>query len=87
MLYDAQDVPTEYMNISLEGNTYQTYPGTIKVDRKKQGFSKTARQKLRTLFQAWGIDYYGFSEEWDDEAAYEEYLNTEKKEDALNYTI
>jgi len=87
VLYDAQDVPTEYMSISLESNAAQTYPGKIAVDRKKQGFSKAARQQLRALFKKWGLNYYGFSEEWDDEAAYKKYLETAKEEDEVNYTI
>ncbi|MEM8525974.1 MAG: hypothetical protein AAGG68_15150 [Bacteroidota bacterium] len=88
VLYDAQDVPTEYMSISLEYNSCQSFPGKIQVNKKKQGFSKTARQQLRTLFQEWGIDYYGFSEEWDDEAAYQKYLEVMKEEtNEVNYTI
>lgn len=87
VLYDAQDVPTEYMSISLEYNACKSYPGKIDVSKKKQGFSKAARQKIRTLFQKWDIGYYGFSEEWDDEAVYKKYLEQVKKEDDVNYTI
>ena len=75
------------MSISLEYNAYKSYPGKINIDKKKQGFSKTARQKLRTLFQKWGINYYGFSEEWDDEADYEKYLEVVEEEKEVNYTI
>ncbi|MEL6720296.1 MAG: hypothetical protein AAFP82_16425, partial [Bacteroidota bacterium] len=87
VLYDAQDVPTEYMSFSLEHNTSQSYPGKIAVNGKKQGFSKAARQQLRTLFHKWGIDYYGFSEQWDDEEDYEKYLEALKEENEVNYTI
>ncbi|MEN0046384.1 MAG: hypothetical protein AAF806_04900, partial [Bacteroidota bacterium] len=87
VLYDAQDVPTEYMNISLEYNACKSFPGHIDVSKKQQGFSKTARQQLRTLFQKWGINYYGFSEEWDDEADYEKYLKALEEEKEVNYTI
>jgi len=87
VLYDAEDVPTEYMSISLEYNAYKSYPGKIEMDKKRKGFSKTARQQLRSLFQKWGIDYYGFSEDWDDEVAYKKYLEAMKEENQVNYTI
>ena len=81
VLYDVNNIPTEYLSICLTCNNLRTYPGKIPVklsDAFKTGFSKKARKELRSLFFKWGFDYYGYSPLVDDESAYENYLNQER---------
>jgi hypothetical protein len=81
VLYDDENIPTEYLSICLDCNRYRTFPGTVEVKLKNEilfGFSKDTRRKLRNLIIKWGIDYYGYSEFWDDEKEYENYLKKKK---------
>ncbi|MCB0738532.1 MAG: hypothetical protein KDC92_13530 [Bacteroidetes bacterium] len=80
VVYDKENIPTEFLSICLDCNSFRTYPGQIEVNYENKilfGFSKEARNELRQLFFKWGIDYYGFSSFWDDEKEYKKYL--EKK--------
>ena len=74
VVYDDEDVPTEFLSICLDCNAFRTYPGNILVNSEDIGFSAKTRNQLRQMFFKWGIDYYGFSEFWDDEQKYEAFL-------------
>lgn len=75
--YDEEGVPTEYMSICLNCNNFRSSPGKVAIEYKddfSKGFSGETRNTLRALFFKWGIDYYGFSPAWDEEAPFLEYL-------------
>lgn len=78
VVYDDENVPTEFLSICLNCNNFVTYPGRIDIEFENEmltGFSGNARNQLRNLFFKWGIDYYGYSSFWDDKGEYEKYLN------------
>ena len=82
VVYDKENIPTEFLSICLDCNSFRTYPGQIEVNYENEilnGFSKEARDQLRQMFFKWGIDDDGFSSFWDDEKEYAKYL--EKKND------
>ncbi|MGH1338035.1 MAG: hypothetical protein ACRBFS_18080 [Aureispira sp.] len=71
VVYDKDSIPTEFLSICLDCNNVRSYPGKLGVsyaNEDMKGFSQKARTQLRTLFFRWGIDYYGYSHFWDDEA-------------------
>lgn len=77
VVYDSHDVPSEFLSICMNCNSARTYPGSfdIKYDNEwLYGFSTDARNKIRALFKKWGLDYYGYSSFWDDEAEYNKFL-------------
>lgn len=81
VIYDADSIPSAFLSICLDCNNVRTHPGGLAVLYQKEqlkGFSRKARNQLRTLFFSWGIDYYGFSPFWDKERDFEHYLK--KKE-------
>lgn len=81
VVYDKDSIPTEFLSICLDCNNIRSYPGSLGVQYTNdalQGFSIKARTQLRTLFFKWGIDYYGYDQHLDDQAAFLEYLD--KKE-------
>jgi hypothetical protein len=86
IVYDEEDVPTEYLMICMECNFHRTLPGIIDIKYENEylkGFSRSTRRKLRAMFSKWGIDYYGYSGFYDDEAEYQAYLNA--KDSASHY--
>ncbi|MFK7797710.1 MAG: hypothetical protein AB8E82_09660 [Aureispira sp.] len=79
--YDTEGIPIEFLSICLDCNNIRTYPGKLDVQyhtAQLNGFSKQARQQLRQLFLRWQIDYYGFSQFWDDEDEFLKYLDQKK---------
>lgn len=82
IVYDGENVPMEFLSICLDCNNFRTYPGELELKYKNallHGFSKETREKLRSIFLKWGIDYYGFAPLWDDEQKYLDYLKAKSK--------
>jgi hypothetical protein len=78
VVYDADGVPSEFLSICMNCNSARTFPGQLTINFENEnlhGFSGEARNLLRELIMKWGVDYYGYSSFWDDEAEYKNYLN------------
>jgi hypothetical protein len=81
VVYDSHGVPTEFLSICLDCNSCRTYPGEFDINYEHEfvhGFSNSTRDRLREMFFGWEIDYYGFSEFYDDEQAYVDYLDNKR---------
>jgi hypothetical protein len=88
VLYDENNVPTEFLNICMSCNSMMSYPTgiSVKLERKHMyGFSAKAREQMRQLFLKWGLDYYGYSAMFnDDEEDYYSYLESKGDTATLN---
>lgn len=77
IMYDREKIPLGHVSICLDCNQFRSSLKTTAPNSPFRGFSKEARQKLRTLFFSWGFDYYGFFH-GDDEEVYNKYLESKK---------